>query len=75
MFRPGHPIETTRLTLRPFTMDDFDGLYAYQSRPDVARYLHWDARDRAQVREALAQQCAETAHGADRHAVGGALRA
>ncbi len=36
MFRPGRPIETTRLTLRPFTPDDFDGLYAYQSRPDVA---------------------------------------
>ena len=61
MFRPGHPIETSRLTLRPFTPDDFDDLYAYQSRPDVARYLHWDARDRAQAREALAQQCEETA--------------
>ena len=53
MFRPEHPVETTRLTLRPFTRDDFDDLYAYQSRPDVARYLHWDARDRAQAREAL----------------------
>lgn len=30
-------------------------------RPDVARYLRWDARDRAQVRQALAHQCEETA--------------
>ena len=46
-------IETARLILRPFNSDDFDDLYAYQSRPDVARYLHWEARDRAQVQRAL----------------------
>ena len=60
MFRPEHAIETTRLTLRPFTPGDFGDLYAYQSRPDVARYLHWEARDHAQVREALVRQCGET---------------
>jgi RimJ/RimL family protein N-acetyltransferase len=60
MLLPGHPIETPRLTLRPFTPGDFDDLYAYQSRPDVARYLHWDARDHAQVRHALDRQCGET---------------
>jgi hypothetical protein len=60
LFRPEHPVETVRLTLRPFTSDDFDDLYAYQSRPEVARYLHWDARDHAQVREALVRQCGET---------------
>jgi RimJ/RimL family protein N-acetyltransferase len=65
MFRPERPVETARLTLRPFTPADFGDLYAYQSRPDVARYLHWDARDRAQVREALARQCDETALRAD----------
>jgi RimJ/RimL family protein N-acetyltransferase len=54
-------IETARLILRPFSTDDFDDLYAYQSRPDVARYLTREARDRAQVRRALAEQCAETA--------------
>ena len=59
MFRPEHPVETSRLTLRPFTPNDFGDLYAYQSRPDVARYLHWDARDNGQVREALARQCDE----------------
>jgi RimJ/RimL family protein N-acetyltransferase len=58
MFRHERPIQTARLTLRPFSAGDFDDLYAYQSRPEVARYLHWDARDRAQAREALARQCA-----------------
>jgi RimJ/RimL family protein N-acetyltransferase len=61
MFRHERPIETARLTLRPFSAGDLDDLYAYQSRPEVARYLHWEARDRARVREALARQCAETA--------------
>ena len=65
MFRPEHPVETTRLTLRPFTPDDFDDLYAYQSRLDVARYLHWDARDHTQVREALVRQCDETSLSAE----------
>ena len=37
-----------------------DRLYAYQSRPEVARFLRWDARDRAQVRAALEVQCQET---------------
>lgn len=57
---PEYPIETERLTLRYFTPGDFDDLYAYQSRPDVARHLHWAARDKAQVRQALEQQCGET---------------
>jgi RimJ/RimL family protein N-acetyltransferase len=59
-FRPEGPIETARLTLRPFTAGDFDDLYAYQSRPDVVRYLNRDARDRTAARQALAEQCAET---------------
>jgi RimJ/RimL family protein N-acetyltransferase len=65
MFRPDRPVETARLILRPFTPDDFDDLYAYQSRPDVARYLHWDARDHAQVRDALVRQCGETSLSAE----------
>jgi len=50
------PIATDRLVLRPFTSDDFDALYAYQSRPDVARWLEWDARSEAEVREALGKK-------------------
>jgi RimJ/RimL family protein N-acetyltransferase len=59
MFRPEHLVETPRLSLRPFTPDDFDDLYEYQSRPDVTRFLYWDARDKARVREALVRQCDE----------------
>jgi RimJ/RimL family protein N-acetyltransferase len=62
---PEEPIETARLTLRYFTPGDFEDLFAYQSRPDVARYLHWDARDRAQARQALERQCRETSLDAD----------
>jgi RimJ/RimL family protein N-acetyltransferase len=62
---PEHPIETARLTLRFFAPADFDDLYAYQSRPDVARYLHWHARDPVQVRQALEQQCGETSLGTE----------
>jgi RimJ/RimL family protein N-acetyltransferase len=58
--RPDYPIETERLTLRPFRADDFDALYAMQSNPDVVRYLYWEARDEQQVRDALAMRIAQT---------------
>jgi RimJ/RimL family protein N-acetyltransferase len=57
---PGHVIRTRRLTLRPFSPADLDDLHAYHSRPEVVRYLRWDARDRAQARIALEKQCRET---------------
>jgi RimJ/RimL family protein N-acetyltransferase len=57
---PPEQIETTRLTLRPFEPGDLDDLHAYQSRPDVCRYLHWEPRDRERARAALEQQCRET---------------
>jgi RimJ/RimL family protein N-acetyltransferase len=60
MLLPEQPVVTARLTLRSFTPDDLDDLYAYHSRPDVARYLHWEARDLPQARQALAEQCRET---------------
>ena len=55
MLRIEEPIETERLLLRPFTKEDLDGLAAIQSRPDVARFLYWDARSREEVEPALAQ--------------------
>jgi len=53
MLRPAYPIETARLLLRPFTMDDLDALHAIHSRPDVARYLYWEPRSRREVRKVL----------------------
>jgi RimJ/RimL family protein N-acetyltransferase len=55
------PIATEHLVLRPFTQDDFDALFAYQSRPDVARWLEWDARTEDEVRVALAKKIAAVA--------------
>jgi RimJ/RimL family protein N-acetyltransferase len=53
VLRPDYPIATQRLILRPWTEADLDDLYAFQSLPEVARYLYWEARDREQVRQAL----------------------
>jgi ribosomal-protein-alanine N-acetyltransferase len=36
-------IETARLRLRPFTLDDLDALHRFWTDPDVRRYL-WDDR-------------------------------
>jgi len=55
------PITTERLVLRPFTAEDFDALYAYQSRPDVATWLEWDARTEDEVRVALGKKIASVA--------------
>ncbi|MQA72759.1 MAG: GNAT family N-acetyltransferase [Solirubrobacterales bacterium] len=56
MFRPSYPIETERLSLRPFEPGDFDAVYAIHSRADVARYLPWRPRDADGVRGALEQK-------------------
>jgi RimJ/RimL family protein N-acetyltransferase len=61
VLRPRYPIETARLTLRPFTPDDFDDLHAYGSRPEVARFLYWEPRDRAQTQAALDRKTSQSA--------------
>jgi RimJ/RimL family protein N-acetyltransferase len=49
------PRRTSRLTLRAVTAADVDDLHAYQSRPDVCRYLPYEPRSRAAVAEKVAQ--------------------
>ncbi|MCQ0011676.1 GNAT family N-acetyltransferase [Actinomadura madurae] len=56
MLRPAYPIETERLILRPFREDDLEGLYAYQSLPEVARYLYWKPRSLEESRSFLKQK-------------------
>jgi RimJ/RimL family protein N-acetyltransferase len=46
-------LESERLLLRPFSADDFEALFAIQSRADVARWLYWEPRDAAEVRTGL----------------------
>jgi RimJ/RimL family protein N-acetyltransferase len=53
VLRPDFPISTKRLLLRPFAESDLDDVHAFQSLPEVARYLYWEPRDREQVRQAL----------------------
>jgi RimJ/RimL family protein N-acetyltransferase len=57
---PAYPLVTRRLLLRPFTMDDLADLHAIQSRPDVTRYLLWEPRSLAEVREVLAKRARAT---------------
>lgn len=59
MLTPDYPIETARLTLRPFAADDLDDVYAYHSRPDVTRFLYQEPRDREETRLALARKAQE----------------
>jgi RimJ/RimL family protein N-acetyltransferase len=47
------PIETDRLTIRYYTESDYDDLLKLQSRPDVTRFLMYDAKSPEQVRESL----------------------
>lgn len=56
MSRPPHPIETDRLTIRPFTADDADTLQRIQSKPEIATYLYWEPRSRDEVIELLASR-------------------
>jgi RimJ/RimL family protein N-acetyltransferase len=69
VLHPDYPIETARLLLRPFGPGDLDDLYAYRSRPDVARYVYWEACDRAQAREALGQKVRQTTLDHEGHAL------
>jgi RimJ/RimL family protein N-acetyltransferase len=59
--KPADPVQTDRLLLRPFAVTDFDALLAIQSRADVARYLYWDPRTAAEVRETLDAKVRATA--------------
>ncbi|WP_433554527.1 GNAT family N-acetyltransferase [Micromonospora zamorensis] len=60
MFRPTYPIRTARLTLRPFTIEDLDDVYAYQRRPDVVRWmLGAEPRTREQSRASVLAMAGE----------------
>jgi RimJ/RimL family protein N-acetyltransferase len=53
VLHPTYPIETARLDLRPFGEADFEDFRAYDSMPEVARYLYWEPRGLAESREAF----------------------
>ncbi|MEU6527325.1 GNAT family N-acetyltransferase [Streptomyces sp. NPDC046924] len=59
------PITTERLVLRLFASGDVDDRYAYQSLPEVARYLYRPPLTRAGCAEAIAARAGGTAWQAD----------
>jgi RimJ/RimL family protein N-acetyltransferase len=55
VLKPRYPIETDRLVLRPLDPNrDVEAVHAYQSRPDVCRYIPFEPRTPAQVADRLA---------------------
>ncbi len=52
------PLRTDRLVLRAMTSRDVDDIHAYQSRPDVCRYLMFEPRTRDEVAEKVAKYSA-----------------
>jgi RimJ/RimL family protein N-acetyltransferase len=60
VLRPIFPITTPRLLLRPFTADDLKDVWAYQRRPEVARYMPWEPRNWQQCQAAVDQMAKET---------------
>ena len=51
---PAYPVETSRLLLRPIdSPGDIEALYAYQSLPEVCRYIPYEPRTREDVAQRL----------------------
>ena len=53
MLRPDYPIATPRLLIRPLVAEDAPAVFAYQSRPDVCRYIPYSPRTLEQVGERI----------------------
>jgi RimJ/RimL family protein N-acetyltransferase len=49
------PIRTERAVLRTMTLDDVDAVHAYQSDPEVCRYMLYEPRTRDEVAEKIGQ--------------------
>ena len=49
------PIRTERILLRTITTDDVDAIHAYQSDPEVCRYMLYEPRTKQEVAAKIAQ--------------------
>jgi RimJ/RimL family protein N-acetyltransferase len=58
---PDWPVETTRLTLRPFVDADFEAMHAMRSHPGVVRYLYEEPFSPEQTRDLLARKMGASA--------------
>lgn len=55
---PEWPLETDRLTLRPFVESDFEAMHAMRSDPEVARYLYQGPLSEDETRSRLERNMA-----------------
>lgn len=58
---PDWPLETSRLTLRPFVETDFGAVYAMRSDPEVALYLYQGPLSEEETRSRLERNMALSA--------------
>lgn len=65
MTAPVYPIETARLRLRPFTMDDLPAVIALYADPTVLRYLYVGPRSDDEIAKALEERRQKTALSAE----------
>lgn len=56
------PVRTERLTLRAYTPDDLDALWAYEQLPPVQQWLGWAPHSRAELGEAMTARASTTTH-------------
>jgi RimJ/RimL family protein N-acetyltransferase len=54
------PLETDRLLLRPFRLDDLDALHDLRTRSDVLRHLYWPPATVEQIRDVIDQRLTMT---------------
>ena len=47
-------LETSRLTLRPLTFDDFEAVHSWANNPENIRYMAWGPNNKEQTRAFLA---------------------
>jgi RimJ/RimL family protein N-acetyltransferase len=55
---PDWPLETARLTLRPFVDGDFEAMHAMRSDAEVARYLYGEVLAEEETRDLLEKKMA-----------------
>ena len=60
LLRPGYPVRTERLLLRPLVPGDADAMLAYRGRPDVSRYVPFEPMSRDDILERITGRWART---------------
>jgi RimJ/RimL family protein N-acetyltransferase len=56
------PVGTRRLSLRAYTPDDLDALWAFEQLPQVQHWLGWAPHTREELRDAMDAESSSTTH-------------